>query len=68
MQIEFKDGYNNKYCSLIEKEMQKFYKNEIKSIEKEFNLKYKLECGDDYYFLNINYYLFYLILIINIIN
>ena len=57
-----------KYCNFLDKEIEKLIKEEIKTIEKEYNIKYKLECGDDYYFHNINYYLFYLILlIINII-
>ena len=72
IQFEFKDykdyGINDKFCILLDKEMQKLYKDEIKTLEKEFNIKYTLKCGDEYYFHNISYYLFYIILIINIIN
>ena len=67
--IQYKDvEYLFKFCDLFDKEEQKQIKKEIKSIEKEYNVEIKLECGDEYYFYNINYYLFYLILIINIIN
>ena len=46
--------------------MREAYKEMSKAM-KSLIYKSKLECGDEYYFHNINYYLFYLILIINII-